>query len=427
MKFETKCVQSGYTPKNGEPRVAPIVQSTTFLYETAEEMAELFDLKKAGYFYTRLGNPTNGVLEEKISTLDGGTAAVCCASGMSATALAVLNVCESGDNILSMSTIYGGTYNLFKVTLKRMGIDCRFFKDDATQQEIEALIDDKTRAIFVETIANPAMTVADFDVLKKISDKYGIVIMVDNTLATPALCRPFEHGANVNIYASTKYLDGHATSVGGIVVDGGNFNFYGNPRYPGFNIPDESYHGIVFGRDGGNSAFALRLRVINMRDLGAQMAPMNAWLTNLNMETLHLRMDRHSENALKLAETLEKHPMVEWVKYAGLKSDKNYARAHKYLDGGKASGMVTFGIKGGRKCASEFQKALKLFAIVTHIADSRSCVLHPATSTHRQLSDSDLRDCGISDNLLRLSVGIESAEDIINDVLNALNAAEKAL
>ncbi len=423
--LETKCVQGAIRPKNGEPRVTPLVQSTTYLYESAEEMGELFDLKKSGFFYTRIGNPTNDCLEQKMALLDGGSGAVVTASGMSATMMAVLTLAGAGDNIVSMSTIYGGTYNLFKVTFKRMGIDCKFFTPDTTEADIEALIDDNTKVIFCESIANPAITVADFDMLSRIAKKHGIVLMVDNTLATPAICRPVEHGANVVVYSSSKYLDGHATALGGIIVDGGNFNYLGNKRYPTFNDPDESYHGMVFARDCGNASFAIRLRVINMRDLGAQMAPMNAWLTNLGIETLPLRMEKHSSNALALATALEANPNVEWVNYAGLPSNKNYPLTSKYFDKKQGTGMIAFGIKGGRDSAMAFQKALKLFAIVTHIADTRSCVLHPASTTHRQLSDSDLEACGISTNLIRLSVGIENVDDIIEDITNALAQSQK--
>jgi len=423
--IDTKCVQAGYKPSNGESRVAPIVQSTTFYYETPEEMGDLFDLKKPGYFYTRLGNPTLGYLEEKVAALEGGVAAMACASGMSASFLTITNLAEAGDNFISMSTIYGGTYNLFNVTLRKLGIDCRFFGEKTTEKQLEALIDDKTRLIFLESLANPAMIVPDFDMIARVAKKHGIVIAVDNTLPTPIFCRPLELGADIVVHASTKYLDGHATCVGGVIVDGGKFSYLGNPRYPHYNAPDTSYHGMVFARDCGAAAFITRARVIGMRDIGAQMAPMNAWLTNLGTETLHLRMIRHSDNGLSLAKALKDHPAVEWVKYAGLRGDKYYARAKKYFADGRCPGMVTFGIRGGRDAAMKFQKALKLFAIVTHIADCRSCVLHPASTTHRQLSDSDLKAAGVADNLIRLSAGIEAAEDILNDVLCALEASQK--
>lgn len=421
MKLDTKCVQAGYNPKNGEPRVAPIVQSTTFAYDTPEEMGDLFDLKKAGYFYTRLGNPTLGFLEEKVNALEGGVGAMATSSGMSATTLAVLNLCDSGDNFISVSEIYGGTYNLFNVTLRRMGIDCRFIDKNATEEDIEKLVDDKTKIIFCESIANPAGTIADFAKLSKVAKKNNIVLMVDNTISTPYICHPFEHGANVIVHASTKYLDGHATSLGGIIVDGGNFKYLGNPRYPNFNKADDSYHGLVFAKDVGATAYIIRARVIGMRDIGAQMSPMNAFLTILGVETLHLRMPRHSDNGLALAKALKGHSKVEWVKYAGLEDDIDHARLNKYFDKGYCTGMVSFGIKGGREAAIKFQKELKLFRIVTHVADSRSCVLHPASTTHRQLSDSDLEAAGVPSNLIRLSAGTEDVEDIVNDVVNALN------
>lgn len=422
--IETKCVQSGYNPKNGEARVIPITQSTTFAYDTPEEMGDLFDLKKAGYFYTRLGNPTLAGLEEKLAALEGGVGALATSSGMAATTLAILNLCDSGDNFISVSEVYGGTYNLFNVTLRRLGIECRFVDGNASKAEIEKLIDDKTRLFFCETIANPAGHVADFEKFSAIAKKHNMVLMVDNTIATPVICRPFEHGANVIVHASTKYLDGHATSVGGVIVDGGNFKYLDNPRYPRFNENDDSYHGMVFAKDAGAAAYVLRARVIGMRDIGAQMAPMNAFLTILGTETLHLRMPRHSDNALELAKAIKDHPSVEWVKYAGLESDGDYAKVEKYFDGEYASGMVTFGILGGREAAMKFQKALKLFKIVTHIADSRSCVLHPASTTHRQLSDADLEAAGVASNLVRLSVGTEGIEDIVEDVINALNACK---
>lgn len=424
-KIDTKCVQSGYTPKNGEARVLPIYQSTTYKYDTPEEMGDLFDLKKEGFFYTRLANPTVDGLERRINDLDGGIGAMGCASGMAATTLAVLNVCHAGDNIISLSTIYGGTYNLFSTTLPKLGITCRFVEPTATREEIESLVDDKTRLIFCETIANPAMYVADFDVLGAIAKEYKVLLMVDNTLATPVICRPLEHGANIVIYSTTKYLDGHATSVGGMIVDGGNFDYAATDRYPDFVTADESYHGMVYARDCGRAAFITKARAQYMRDLGAQMAPMNAFLIYLGIDTLHLRMPRHSANAQKLAEFLAQSPDVEWVKYGGLPTDRNYPLVKKYFDNGMASGMVTFGIKGGREAAMKFQKALKIFCIVTHIADARSCVLHPASTTHRQLTDDDLKSCGISDNLIRLSCGIEDGDDIVEDVKNALLASRK--
>lgn len=423
--LETKCVQSGYTPKNGEPRVLPIVQSTTYAYDTPEEMSELFDLKKSGFFYARLGSPTVDALEQKIAALDGGVGSLCTASGMAATTLTALNLCKAGDNIISTSTIYGGTYNLFSTTLPKYGITTKFVSPEASAEEIESLVDDKTKFLFTETIANPAMNVADFEKLTKVTKKFGIPLVVDNTLATPVICRPFDFGADIIVYSSTKYLDGHATSLGGIIVDSGKFKFLGNPRFPDFNEPDESYHGLVYAKDCGEMAFLVKARGQMMRDLGAQAAPMNAFLTFLGMETLHLRMPRHSENALAVAKMLAASDAVEWVKYGGLESDVNNPLVKKYFSKGMASGMVTFGIKGGREAASKFQKKLKLFKIVTHIADARSCVLHPASTTHRQLSDEELVSCGISSNLIRLSVGIENKKDILADLKRALKASQK--
>ncbi|HOO22090.1 MAG TPA: O-acetylhomoserine aminocarboxypropyltransferase/cysteine synthase [Clostridia bacterium] len=423
--IETKCVQSGYSPKNGEPRVLPVYQSTTFSYDTPEEMGDLFDLKKEGFFYSRIGNPTVDAMERKIADLNGATGALGCSSGMAATTLTVLTLCRAGDKIISLSTIYGGTYNLFGTTLPKLGIMCNFVSPDASEKEIEALIDEDTKLIFCETIANPAMNVANFDLLAKICHKHKLLLVVDNTLATPVICRPIEYGANIIIYSSTKYLDGHACALGGIIVDCGNFDYADNPRYEDFNTPDESYHGMVYARDCGKNAFIVKTRVQCMRDIGAIMSPQNAFLTHMGMDTLHLRMERHSSNALAVARLLEASPYVEWVKYAGLESDPNYPLVKKYFNNSMASGMVTFGIKGGREAAAKFQKALKLIRIVTHIADVRSCVLHPASTTHRQLSDADLAACGISDNLIRLSIGVEGARDILADIENALNASQK--
>lgn len=422
---DTKCVQSGYNPKNGEPRVLPIYQSTTFSYDTPEEMGALFDLKKEGFFYSRLANPTVDALERKITDMDGGVGAMGCSSGMSATTITAFTLCHAGDNVISLSTIYGGSYNLFSTTLPKLGILCHFVEPTATAKEIESLIDDDTKFIFCETIANPAINTADFEMLGAICKKHKLLLIVDNTLATPVICKPFELGANIVIYSSTKYLDGHACALGGIIVDGGNFKYEGNPRYEDFNTPDESYHGMVYAKDCGKASFIVKARAQIMRDIGAMMSPQNAFLTNMGIETLHLRMVRHSENALAVAKLLEASEAVEWVKYGGLEKDINYPLVKKYFTKGYASGMVTFGIKGGRVAANKFQKALKLLRIVTHIADTRSCVLHPASTTHRQLSDSDLIACGISDNLIRLSLGIEGTEDIINDISNALKQSQK--
>ncbi|MBQ3041115.1 MAG: O-acetylhomoserine aminocarboxypropyltransferase/cysteine synthase [Clostridia bacterium] len=417
-KLDTICVQGGYKPKSGEPRVVPIVQSTTYYYEKAGEMADLFDLKSEGYFYTRLANPTVDAFEKKLTELDGGVLGIATASGMSATLLAILNIAGAGDNIVASRAIYGGSYNLFSVTLPKYGIQCRFFDPDDSQEDIEKLVDDKTRAIFAETIANPTIVVLDFEKLSNIAKKHKVLFMVDNTLVTPVLCRPLDFGANIVIYSSSKYLDGHAVALGGCIVDGGNFDFTATNRYEEFLKPDESYHGLVYASL-GKTAFGVKCRVQMMRDLGAIMSPENAFLTNLGMETLALRMERHSENARKVAEYLSKHPKVEWILHPSLEENKYYDLANKYMPKGQG-GMMSFGVKGGSEKASKFMEALKMIAIVTHVADSRSCVLHPASTTHRQLSSADLEAIGIKDNLIRLSVGIENADDIIEDIEQAL-------
>lgn len=423
MKYgkDTICVQGDYRPKNGDPRVLPLYQSTTYSYDTPEQLAFLFDSPKSGHIYSRISNPTVSALENKVTMLEGGVGAMATSSGMAATTLAVMTVCEGGDNIISLSTIYGGTYNLFNVTLKKYGIECRFVTPDSTDEDIEKLIDGKTKMIFAETVANPAMVALDFDRFARICKKHKLLFVVDNTLATPCLVRPFEHGANVIVHSTTKYMDGHAAAVGGLIVDGGNFEFDQNERYKDFYTPDESYHGVKYIEEGGAAAYILKARMQYMRDLGTSLSPFNAYLTNIGLETLHLRMARHSENALAVSRALALDPNVEWVKYPGLENDKYHDIASRYFKGGY-SGMVVFGVKGGRAKAEQFIKNLKLIKQVTHIADVRSCVLHPASTTHRQLSDSDLVACGITDNLVRLSVGIENKEDIINDVLSALSA-----
>ena len=418
-KLDTICVQGAYEPKSGEPRVVPIVQSTTFSYDTASELADLFDLKADGYFYTRLANPTVDAFERKLAMLDGGSCAVATASGMSATLLAILNICGAGDNIVSSRAIYGGSYNLFSVTLPKYGIECRFFDPDASESEIEALVDGRTKVIFAESIANPTIVVTDFDKLARIAKRNSVIFMVDNTLVTPVLFRPVDFGANVVVYSSSKYLDGHAVALGGVIVDGGNFDFSATDRYEEFLKPDESYHGLVYASL-GNSAFGVKCRVQMMRDLGAMMSPQNAFLTNLGMETLALRMERHSSNAKAVAEYLSKHPKVEWVKHPSLESDPYHQLAMKYMPNGQG-GMMSFGVKGGSEKASELMERLNMISLVTHVADARSCVLHPASTTHRQLSSADLEAIGIKDNLIRLSVGIENVEDIIEDLEQALS------
>lgn len=421
MKQDTKCVQAGYEPKNGEPRVLPLYQSTTYVAETADYLARLFDLSEAGHIYSRISNPTVDAYEKKLAALEDGVGALACSSGLAAEALAIMNVAHAGDNIVSVSTIYGGTYNLFKVTLPKYGITTRFVSPTATREEIISQIDDNTKVIYCETIANPNINIADFELLSSVAKEKGVILMVDNTLATPILCNPKKFGANIIVHSSTKYLDGHASCVGGAIVDCGNFDYSGNPRYKEFGVPDDSYHGLVY-NSVAPAAFITKARVQLMRDFGMCISPFNAYLTNLGTETLHLRLERHSVNALTLAKELEKNKNVEWVKYPGLESSPEHARYVKYYNGRGASGMLSIGVKGGREGAKQFMENLKLFKIVTHIADTRSCVLHPATTTHRQLSDSDLIAAGVADNLVRISVGIEDTEDVVNDVINALNA-----
>lgn len=416
--IDTLCVRGTYKPKSGEPNVAPIIQSTTYAYEKADDLAALFDLKAEGHIYSRLTNPTNAILEQKVALLEGGSGATACASGMSATLLSVLNVCFAGDNIVCSQQVYGGTYNLFNVTLKKYGIETRFVDPDASAEEIESLIDEHTKILFAETVANPTIVVLDFEKWASIANKHKILFYVDNTLASPALCRPKEYGANVVLHSSSKYLDGHAIALGGIVVDCGNFNFKGNPRYPEFNNPDESYHGIVYA-DSKDKAFCTKMVAQMTRDTGAIMTPMNAWLTNIGTETLTLRMERHVSNAQKVAFALSKNPNIEWIKHPSLVTDKYHERAKKYMPNG-VTGMMSFGVKGGREKAKKFMENLNMITMVTHVADIRTCVLCPASTTHRQLSAAELEAAGIPDNLIRLSVGIENPEDIIADLEQAL-------
>ncbi len=416
-KIDTLCVQAGYSPKTGEARIPPIVQSTTFFYEKTQDMADLFDLKSDGYFYSRLANPTVGAFESKVAALEGGVCGIGCASGMSATSLSVFTVAGAGDNVLSSSAIYGGTYNLFSTTLPKLGIECRFFDPDAPAAEIEKLIDDKTKMIFTETIANPAIVVLDFEKIAKIAKKHGVLFAVDNTLATPILCRPKEWGANLVIHSSSKYLDGHAAALGGVLVDLGNFNFKGNERYSSFNVPDESYHGLVYADL--PVAFGTKCRAQMMRDFGAIMSPQNGFISYIGCDTLALRMERHSSNAQKVAEYLSKHPKIEWINHPSLKNNKYHKLAKKYLPNGQG-GMMSFGIRGNVEKCAQFMEALRLITQETHVADVRSCVLHPASSTHRQLSEEDLKAAGVPHNLVRLSVGIENPDDIIADLEQAL-------
>lgn len=418
-KIETKCIQSGYKPKNGEPRILPIYQSTTYKYDSSEHLGDLFDLKAPGHMYSRISNPTLECVEAKISELEGGVGAALTTSGQSANLLAILNITASGQNFVSLSSIYGGTINLFAVTLKRMGIEVRFATPEMTESEIDALFDENTRLVFGETIANPALKVMDIEKYANIAHKHNVPLLVDNTFATPILCRPIEFGADIVIHSTTKYMDGHASVVGGCVIDSGKFD-WNNGKYPELTEPDESYHGVVYTEQFGESAFITKLRVQLIRDFGVAPSAMNAFLLNLGLETLHLRMERHCENALKVAEFLESNEKITWVNYPKLKSNSEFDLAEKYLPKG-ACGVISFGIKGGRDAAVKFMDSLKLAAIVVHVADARTSVLHPASTTHRQLTDEQLVDAGIGADLIRMSVGIENADDIIEDIKQALN------
>jgi O-acetylhomoserine (thiol)-lyase len=416
--IETKCIQEGYQPKNGEPRVLPIYQSTTFKYDSSEQVGRLFDLTEEGFFYTRLSNPTVDCVEKKIASLEGGVGAMCTSSGQAASLIAVLNICSSGDHMISSSTIYGGTTNLFAVTLKRMGIEVTFVDPDASLEELQKEIRENTKLVFAETIANPALIITDIEKLATLAHKNGIPLFVDNTFATPINCRPFEFGADIIVHSTSKYMDGHAVALGGVIVDSGNFN-WDNGKFPGLSTPDASYHGMVYTRDCGKAAFITKARVQLMRDLGAAPAPNNAFLLNLGLETLHLRMERHCSNAQRVAEYLEKNDKIAWVNYPGLKNNKYHELAMKYLPQGSC-GVISYGIKGGREAAVKFMDSLKLAAIVVHVADTRTGVLHPASTTHRQLSDQQLIDAGITPDLIRMSIGIENVEDIIADIDQAL-------
>lgn len=415
MKFETKCVQAGWDPKNGEPRVMPIYQSTTFKFDSSQHVADLFDLKVGGHFYTRLSNPTLDCVEQRIAALEGGVGAMLTSAGQAASTMAILNLAHSGDHIVSCSAIYGGTVNLFGVTLEKLGISFTWLEPDATDEEIQAAIRPNTKAIFGETLANPALAVLDLARWAAVAHRNGLPLIVDNTFPTPYLCRPFEHGADIVIHATTKYLDGHAMSLGGCIVDSGNFDWAASGRFPEFTQPDPSYHGLVYTEAFGKAAFIVKARAQLMRDLGAQAAPMNAFLLGVGIETLPLRMERHSANAQAVAEWLANNPKVEWVRYPGLKGDKYHALARKYLPNG-CSGVISFGVKGTRTDAMRLMDSLRLAKIVVHVADARTCVLHPASMTHRQLTDEQLVKAGISPTMVRLSVGIEHIDDILADL-----------
>ena len=420
MNKGTVCVQGGWKPGNGEPRVLPIIQSTTFKYSTSEQMARLFDLEEDGYFYTRLANPTNDAVAAKIAELEGGVAAILTSSGQAANFYAVFNLCSAGDHFVCCSAIYGGTFNLFAVTMKKMGIDCTFISPDATEEEMTAAFRPNTKLLFGETISNPSNDVLDIEKFARVAHKHGVPLIVDNTFATPINCRPFEWGADIVTHSTTKYMDGHATSVGGAIVDSGNFDWEAHAdKFPGLTTPDESYHGLTYTKAFGNKAFITKATAQLMRDLGSIPSPHNSFLLNLGLETLHLRVPRHCENALKVAQWLEKHPKVSWVNYAGLEGNKYYELAKKQMPSG-TSGVISFGLKGSREEAIEFMDRLRFIARVTHVADARTCVLHPASHTHRQLTDEQLREAGVPADLVRLSVGIEDVADIIADLDQAL-------
>lgn len=419
-KKETLCVQAGWQPKNGEPRVLPIYQSTTFKYDDSDEMAKLFDLEKDGYFYTRLQNPTNDYVAAKIAALEGGVGAMLTSSGQAANFFATFNICEAGSHIVSTNAIYGGTFNLFGVTMKKMGIDVTFVNQDASDEELEAAFQPNTRCVFGETISNPGCEVLDIERFARLAHNHGVPLIIDNTFATPVNCRPIEWGADIVTHSTTKYMDGHAGTVGGVIVDSGNFDWDAHAdKFPGLTTPDESYHGLIYTQRFGRAAYITKATVQLMRDLGSIQAPQNAYYLNLGLESLHLRMERHCKNAQTVAEWLKKNDKVAWVNYSGLPDNPYYELSKKYLPNGSC-GVIAFGLKGSREDAIRFMDRLKLICIVTHVADARSCVLHPASHTHRQLSDEQLRAAGIAPDLIRLSVGIENVDDIIADIDQAL-------
>ena len=422
-RIETKCVQGGYTPGNGEPRQIPIIQSTTFKYASSAEMGKLFDLEASGYFYTRLQNPTNDSVAAKICDMEGGSAAMLTSSGQAANFFAIFNIASCGDHVIACSTIYGGTYNLFSVTLKRMGIDFTFVSPDSSEEELHAAFRENTKAVFGETIANPALTVLDIELFAKVAHEHGVPLIVDNTFATPVNCRPFEWGADIVTHSTTKYMDGHGAAVGGCIVDSGKFDWTKYPeKFPGLCTPDESYHGVTYTeRFGLEGAFITKATAQLMRDFGAIQSPQNAFLLNLGLESLHVRMARHCENGLAVAKFLKSDDRIAWVTYPSLEGDKYYDLAEKYMPNGTC-GVVSFGVKGGREMAERFMGNLKIAAIETHVADARTCCLHPASATHRQMNEDELVAAGISGDLVRLSCGIENADDLIEDIKQALDA-----
>ena len=421
LRMASLCVQAGYKAKNGEPIELPIVQSTTFKYDDSDEMAKLFDLEKEGYFYTRLQNPTNDAVAAKIAALEGGVGCVLTSSGQAANFYAVFNICEAGDHIVTSNEIYGGTFNLFGVTLKKLGIECTFVSPDASDEEIDAAFRPNTKALFGETISNPGCAVLDIEKFARIAHKHGVPLIVDNTFATPVNCRPFEWGADIVTHSTTKYMDGLATQVGGAVVDSGNFPWMEHAdKFPGLCTPDESYHGPTYMKAFGKMGYTTKLVAQLMRDLGSIPAPQNSFLLNMGLQTLHLRMAQHCKNAQRVAEFLSQNDKVAWIHYCGLPGDKNYERGQKYLPNGSC-GVIAFGLKGTRETAIRWMDSLQMINIVTHVADARTCVLHPASHTHRQLSDEQLREAGVAPDLIRLSVGIEDVEDILDDIRQALD------
>ncbi|MGN1051058.1 MAG: O-acetylhomoserine aminocarboxypropyltransferase/cysteine synthase family protein [Acutalibacteraceae bacterium] len=420
MKIDSKCVQSGYDPKNGEPRVVPIVQSTTYAYDSADTMGKLFDLEEDGFFYTRLGNPTLDSVEKKIADLEGGVGAMLTSSGQAASLISITNICKANDHVVASSAIYGGTFNLFNKTLRDLGIDFTFLLPNSSEEEIRNAFKENTRACFIESLTNPSLDVSDIELYAKIAHENGVPLIVDNTFPTPINLRPIEFGADIVLHSTSKYLDGHAVSLGGVIVDSGKFD-WNNGKFPMLTTPDETYHGVTYTEHFKECAYIAKARVHLMRDLGAQAAPMNAFLLNLGLETLALRMERHCKNAQKVAEFLEQHEKIEWVNYPGLKSGKYYDLAKKYMPNGSC-GVISFGVKGGREEASRLMESLKMARIVVHVADARTSVLHPASTTHRQMTDKQLEEAGISANMIRLSVGIEDVDDIIEDFAQALSS-----
>jgi len=421
LKRSTLCVQAGWEPKNGDPRVLPIIQSTTFKYDNSEEMAMLFDLKKEGYFYTRLQNPTNDAVAKKIAALEGGVGAMLTSSGQAANFYAVFNICEAGDHIVASNEVYGGTYNLFGVTMKKLGIECTFVNPDADEEEIQAAFKPNTKVLFGETVSNPGCNVLDIEKFARIAHKNGVPLIVDNTFATPINCRPFEWGCDIVTHSTTKYMDGHASQIGGAIVDSGNFDWNANAeKFPGLCTPDDSYHGLTYTKTFGKMGYIQKLVAQLMRDLGSIPSPHNSFLLNMGLETLHLRMQQHCKNAQRVAEFLHDDPRVAWVHFCGLKDDKFYSLGQKYMPNGSC-GVIAFGLNGDRDTAIKFMDSLEMIAIVTHVADARTCVLHPASHTHRQLSNDQLREAGIAPDLIRLSVGIEDVDDILDDVKQALD------